>query len=55
MGYVTTRKITPNDRMETCDSCEQKGVYANGREIKDTYNELVLWFCYTCVERTLRG
>jgi hypothetical protein len=54
MGYVTARKLTPNDRMETCDSCEKKGVYANGREIKDSVNEVVMWFCYNCVQDTLR-
>jgi hypothetical protein len=55
MGYVTARKITPNDRMETCDSCEQKGVYANGKEVKDSNGEVVIWLCYNCVEKQLRG
>jgi hypothetical protein len=55
MGYVSARKITPNDRMETCDDCEKKGVYANGKEIRDDVNEVVLWFCYNCVEKTLRN
>ena len=55
MGYVTARKITPNDRMETCDSCEQKGVYANGKETKDSYGEVIIWVCYNCVEKQLRG
>ena len=54
MGYVTARKLTPNDRIETCDSCEKKGVYANGGEIKDSVNEVVMWFCYNCVQDTLR-
>ena len=54
MGYVTARRITPNDRIEKCDSCEQQGVYANGKEIKDSVNEVVMWFCYNCVQDTLR-
>ena len=56
MGYVSMRRITPNDRIETCDSCEQQGVYANGKEIKDSSNtEVIMWFCYNCVEKQLRG
>ena len=56
MGYVSMRRITPNDRIETCDSCEQQGVYANGKEIKDSSNtEVFMWFCYNCVEKQLRG
>ena len=55
MGYVSMRRITPNDRIETCDSCEQQGVYANGKETKDSYGEVVMWFCYNCVDKTLRG
>ena len=54
MGYVSARRITPNDRIEKCDSCEQQGVYANGREIRDSVNEVVMWFCYNCVQDTLR-
>ena len=55
MGYVTMRRITPNDRIERCDSCEQQGVYANGKEIKDSYGEVVMWFCYNCVEKQIGG
>ena len=54
MGYVSARRITPNDRIERCDSCEQQGVYANGKEIRDSVNEVVMWFCYNCVQDTLR-
>ena len=55
MGYVEARKLTSADRIETCDTCEQQGLYASGKEIKDSYNEVVLWFCFNCVEKTLRG
>ena len=54
MGYVSARRITPNDRIERCDSCEQQGVYANGKEIRDSVNEVVMWFCYNCIQDTLK-
>lgn len=50
MGYVSFRRITPNDRIEPCDNCEQQGVYANGKEVKNpNTDEVILWFCYNCV------
>ena len=55
MGYVSARRITPNDRIDKCDNCEQQGVYANGKEIRDSVNEVVMWFCYNCIQDTLRG
>lgn len=53
MGYVSTRRITPNDRIVNCDSCEQQGVFANGKEIKDSYGEVIMWFCFNCVAKAL--
>lgn len=55
MGYVQMRRITPNDKIEVCDRCEQKGVYANGKEIKDTYGTVVMWFCYNCSDKVVNG
>jgi hypothetical protein len=49
MGYVEFRRITPNDRIETCDNCQQQGLYSSGKEVKDSHNEVALWFCYNCV------
>lgn len=44
------RRITPNDRIEPCDNCEQQGVYANGKEVTNpNTGEVMLWFCYNCV------
>jgi len=55
MGYIEMRKLTPADELWVCDDCEQEGVRANGKEIKDSTNDVVMWFCYNCVQRTLRG
>ena len=54
MGELFIRKLTEADELWVCDDCEQQGVRANGKEIKDTTNEVVMWFCYNCVQKTLR-
>lgn len=53
MGELFVRKLTPQDRIDVCDKCGQEGVYANGKEVKDTHNEVVVWFCYNCTQQVL--
>jgi hypothetical protein len=53
MGYVEVRKLTPADKLTVCDSCEQEGLYASGKVIEDSYNEVVLWFCFNCVQKEI--
>jgi hypothetical protein len=36
------------------DNAFIRAVDANGKEIRDSVNEVVLWFCYNCVQDTLR-
>jgi hypothetical protein len=55
MGYIEIRKLTPADELWVCDGCNQEGVKANGKEVKDSYNDVLLWFCFNCVEREKRG
>jgi len=50
MGELTIRRITANDRIDTCDNCQQQGLYASGKEVRDRHSETVLWFCYNCIE-----
>ena len=54
MGYVEMRRLTPADRIEKCDSCNQDGLYTSGKEVKDRLGTVVMWFCFNCVEQTLR-
>jgi hypothetical protein len=54
MGYIEMRKLTPADELWVCDSCNQEGVRANGKEIMGN-DEIVMWFCYNCVQKELRG
>lgn len=49
MGYVERRKITEADRLERCDNCNREELYASGKEVKDAYKEVVLWFCFNCI------
>ena len=49
MGYVEMRILTEADRIEKCDNCNQEGLYASGKEVKDSHKEVVLWFCFNCV------
>ena len=51
MGYVSSRPITERDEVWTCDDCGQEGIRANGKEITTNQGELVIWFCYNCVQR----
>ena len=54
MGYIEMRPLTPADELWVCDSCTQKGVRANGKDIKDSHGEVIMWFCYNCVNQ-IRG
>jgi len=53
MGYVEIRKLTPHDRLDTCDKCGQQGIYENGQVIKNSYNETVLWLCFNCKDKAV--
>ena len=48
MGYVEARRLTPADRLEVCDQCNQQGLYTSGKEVKDSYGEVMLWLCFNC-------
>ena len=52
MGYVEAIRVTP-DQLSLCDSCNQEGLTTSGKDIKDSYNESVLWFCFNCVQKVL--
>ncbi len=53
MGELFIRKLTEADQLWLCDNCNQEGVRANGKDIKDSINEVVMWFCYNCVRSVL--
>jgi hypothetical protein len=53
MGYVEMRKLTPADELWVCDSCEQQGVKANGKDITTSTGEFVMWFCYNCSHKIM--
>ena len=55
MGHIQIRKLTPADELWLCDNCNQEGVRANGYEVLDSFNEIVLWVCYTCKHRLYKG
>jgi predicted RNA-binding Zn-ribbon protein involved in translation (DUF1610 family) len=50
MGELFIRKLTEADELWVCDSCNQEGVRANGRDIHGQ-KEVVMWFCYNCIEK----
>jgi len=52
MGYVEVRRLTSADELWVCDSCNQQGVRANGKDITSN-KEVVMWFCYNCVQREI--
>jgi hypothetical protein len=52
MGYVEIEPIG-NRKLDICDNCQQQGVYENGKEIKDSYEQVVMWFCVNCARRVL--
>jgi ribosomal protein L37AE/L43A len=54
MGKMFIRELTSQDELWVCDDCGQEGIRANGRSITTNRNELVIWFCYNCVERVKR-
>jgi hypothetical protein len=53
MGELIIRKLTEADQLWVCDDCGQEGIRANGKDINSN-NEVVMWFCYNCVQKTLR-
>ncbi|CAB4166988.1 hypothetical protein UFOVP964_87 [uncultured Caudovirales phage] len=52
MGDIYARRLTPQDELWVCDSCNQEGVRANGKDIT-SHKEVVMWFCYNCVQKIL--
>ena len=54
MGELFIRRLTDKDELWVCDNCNQEGVRANGKEIKNN-GEMVMWFCYNCVEKEKRN
>jgi hypothetical protein len=53
MGYVEAFRVTP-DQLSLCDSCNQDGLTTSGRAIRDSVNEVVMWFCFNCVNQILK-
>jgi hypothetical protein len=49
MGELFIRKLTEADELWVCDSCNQEGVRANGKDLHGQ-KEVVMWFCYNCVK-----
>lgn len=49
MGELFIRKLTEADELWVCDSCSKEGVRANGKDIS-SQKEVVMWFCYNCVQ-----
>jgi len=54
MGELFIRRLTPQDELWKCDDCGQDGLRASGKEIKSN-GQIVIWFCYNCVERVKRA
>ena len=54
MGEVFIRRITDQDKLWLCDDCGQQGIRANGKDIMTSGGEVVMWFCYNCVEKVKR-
>jgi hypothetical protein len=50
MGELFIRKLTDKDELWVCDDCGQEGLKASGKAVIDK-GEMVMWFCYNCVER----
>jgi hypothetical protein len=55
MGELFIRRVTEKDQVWLCDECGQDGIRANGKDITDTSGQLVMWFCYNCVEKEKRN
>ena len=54
MGELFIRKLTDQDELWVCDDCGQEGLKASGKAIMSN-KEMVMWFCYNCVERVKRA
>ena len=52
MGYVEMIQVTP-DQLTLCDSCGHEGLTTTGREIFDSHDVPILWFCFNCVRKVL--
>lgn len=54
MGYVEiVRTVTPAE-LTKCDDCFNDELTSSGRFITDSINEIVMWFCYNCIQRTTK-
>ena len=54
MGYVEVIRKVTSIELTTCDDCSNKELTSSGTFIYDSHGEAVLWFCFNCVQRTIK-
>jgi hypothetical protein len=53
MGYAQIiRKVEPHE-LTNCDNCGNDELTSSGRSITDSVNEVVMWFCFNCIQKVL--
>ena len=45
--------MTTTLELSICDSCNDERLTSTGRDIMDTHDVPVLWFCFDCVRKVL--
>ena len=50
MGYIEMIKVSA-DQLDVCDKCNQQGLRESGRTVI-LGDEIILWFCFNCKEKT---
>ena len=54
MGYLEIRKLNADDKLDTCDQCQQQGLVASGEFIEQDGLAL-MWICFNCVHKNKRS
>ena len=53
MGYAQIiRKVEPHE-LTNCVDCGNDELTSSGRSITDSVNEVVMWFCFNCIQKVL--
>jgi hypothetical protein len=54
MGYAQIIRKVEDHELTKCDDCGNDELTSSGRAIRDSVNEIVMWFCFNCIQKTLR-
>lgn len=53
MGYAQIIRRVEAHELTNCDNCGNDELTSSGKAITDSVNEVVMWFCFNCIQSVL--